>query len=137
MYFTQARDPHRGGAIGMATSTDGLTWTRRDEPVLTADSDSWELTTLDRPRVARTDDGYAMLYAGRNLTDRGLATSPDGVTWTRVGDAPAITKADFPVPGDAWDAALVHRGGVLTYYLEIGFATSTGTEIYRATTPAP
>jgi predicted GH43/DUF377 family glycosyl hydrolase len=137
MYFTQARDPHRGGPIGMATSTDGLTWTRRDEPVLTADVDSWELTTLDRPRVVRTDAGYVMVYAGRNLTDRGLATSPDGITWTRVGDAPAITKADFPVAGDAWDAALVHRDGVLTYYLEIGFATSTGTEIYRATAPAP
>jgi predicted GH43/DUF377 family glycosyl hydrolase len=137
MYFTQSRELHRGGTIGMATSPDGMTWTRREEPVLVADAATWELTALDRPRVVRTDDGYAMLYAARTLTDRGLATSPDGVTWTRVGDAPAISKPDFPVPGDAWDAALVHRDGVLIYYLEIGFATSTGTEIYRATAPVP
>jgi hypothetical protein len=31
----------------------------------------------------------------------------------------------------------VHRDGALIYYLEIGFATSTGTEIYRATAPVP
>jgi predicted GH43/DUF377 family glycosyl hydrolase len=138
MYFTIASGPHRGGPIGMATSTDGLTWTRRDEPVLTAILESWELTALDRPRVARVDDGrYVMLYAGRTLTDRGVAWSDDGVTWTRDGEAPAVSKDMYPVPGDAWDAALVHRDGVLSYYLEIGFATSTGTEIYRATAPVP
>ena len=137
MYFTVARAPHRGGTIGMATSTDGLTWTRRAGPVLEPDVESWELTAVDRARVARTANGYVMLYAGRNLTDRGLARSDDGITWTRDGTLPVITKADFPVPGDAWDASLVHRDGELIYFLEIGFATSTGTEIYRATAPVP
>jgi predicted GH43/DUF377 family glycosyl hydrolase len=139
MYFTIAEESARGGAIGMATSTDGLTWTRRDEPIFESDAETWELTSLDRPRVARTDDGrFVMIYAGRTLTDRGVAWSDDGVTWTRDGDVPAIAQVTFPVPGDAWDAALIHRDGELTYYLEIGFASgSSGTEIYRATAPVP
>lgn len=138
MYFVARDGPRRGGTIEMATSADGLTWTRRDEPVLTAEAE-WEYTSLDRPRVVRTDDGYVMVYAGRTLIDRGLATSEDGVSWTRLGDGPAIVQADFPVPNaDAWDAALVERDGVLTYYLEIGFASaSAGTQVHRAVAPVP
>lgn len=133
MYFTSVTRPPRGGSIAMATSTDGLTWTRRDEPVLVPEAD-WELTALDRPRVARTPDGYVMVYAGRTLTDRGVAWSDDGITWTRDGDAPALTADDLPVPNQSWDAALVYRDGVLTYYLEVGWRR---TEIYRAVAPLP
>lgn len=137
MYYTARTGGLRGGTVAMATSSDGLTWAKSDEPVLTAEAE-WEGLILDRPRVARTPDGFVMLYAGGTLTDRGVAWSDDGVTWTRDGDAPAITAEDFPVPGQAWDAALVHRDGELTYYLEIGFGTrAAGTEVYRATAQLP
>ncbi len=120
-------------AIGLATSTDGELWTKRPDPVLTASAD-WELGSLDRPRVAVTSDGIAMVYAGKQLTDRGLALSADGVSWQRQGDAPAITRDDFPVTGQCWDGTLVSANGSLTYYLEIGGGTpSTGTAIFRAT----
>jgi hypothetical protein len=78
-----------------------------------------------------------MVYSGALLTSRGVAFSGDGVTWRRDGDAPAITDDDFPVDGGAWDAALIHRDGELTYYLEIGFATASGTQVYRATAQLP
>lgn len=138
MFFTAADRMHHGGTIAMATSADGLTWTRRAEPVLTPDGGEFELTALDRPRVVRTDDGgYLMVYSGQDLNDRGIATSIDGITWTRNTDNPVLTKAHLPVLGDLWDAALVLRDGVLTYYLEVGFAGNSGTEIYRATAPLP
>lgn len=135
MYFTgkDAVGTAGTGAIGLATSSDGKTWTKREQPVLTA-SATWELRGLDRPRVAVTDRGFAMVYSGRQLTDRGLAWSSDGVTWTRDGDQPVITQDDFPVAGKCWDAALLFAAGTLTYYLEIGGGTpSTGTAIFRAT----
>lgn len=138
MYFTAADRMHHGGTIAVATSPDGLTWTRRAEPVLAPDRDTFELTALDRPRVVRTDaGGYVMVYSGQDLNDRGMATSDDGITWTRVNAEPVLAKLQLPVLGDAWDAALVHRDGVLTYYLEIGFASSSGTEIYRAMAQVP
>ena len=119
----------------MATSTDGLAWTRREGAVLEPELE-WEGSGLDRPRVARTADGYVMLYVGGALPNRGVAWSDDGVTWTRDGEAPAITAADFPITAQAWDAALVNRDGLLTYYLELG-AGSTTTDIYRATATVP
>ncbi len=137
MYYAGFDAPNGNGVIAMATSADGVTWTKRDEPILTGELD-WEQGRLDRPRVVRTDNGYAMVYAGSDLTDRGLAFSDDGVTWTRDGELPAITQDDFPVDGRCWDAALVYRDGTLDYYLEIGTATaSKGTQVYLASAELP
>ena len=137
MYYTAFVTPRRNGVIARATSPDGFTWTKDDGAVLTAEA-AWEGIGLDRPRVARTADGYVMLYAGALLTTRGAAFSEDGIEWRRDGDAPVITDEDFPVDGRAWDCALVNRDGTLTYYLEIGIAAaSIGTQIYRATAELP
>jgi predicted GH43/DUF377 family glycosyl hydrolase len=131
MYFAGFDAPQGGtGAIGLATSTDGVTWVKREAPVLEA-SELWEGRSLDRPRVVQTPDGLAMVYAGRDLTDRGLATSMDGVSWVRF-PGPAIERDDFPVSGRSWDAALLYRDGDLEYFLEIGSET---TRIYRAVLP--
>ena len=135
-YSTYATNP-KERVIARATSDDGLTWTKDATPVLEPAA-AWEGTGLDRPRVLRVDDGYVMVYSGTDLTDRGVAFSTDGLTWQRDGEAPAITMEGFPVDGRSWDAALIERDGVLTYYLEIGTATaSIGTEVYRATAPLP
>ena len=60
--------PRRARSIGLATSPDGSTWAKHEGPVLTAELD-WERGQVDRPRVADTPRGLAMVYAGR-LTDR-------------------------------------------------------------------
>ena len=137
MYYTTFATTRRAGVIARATSSDGITWTKDAGPVLEPEAD-WEGPALDRPRVVAVPDGFLMVYAGTDLTDRGIATSTDGVTWTRLGDAPAITQDDFPVDGRAWDAALIARDGMLTYFLEIGAGTQAlGTEVHRATAELP
>jgi predicted GH43/DUF377 family glycosyl hydrolase len=138
MYYTALDQPRGGlGVIGLATSPDGVAWTKHPEPVLRAEMD-WEQRKLDRPRVALTPHGLVMVYSGGRLTDRGVAWSDDGIAWQRSGEAPVITRDDFPVSGNAWDAALVHRDGTLLYYLEIGLASgTTGTDVYLATAELP
>jgi predicted GH43/DUF377 family glycosyl hydrolase len=135
MYYAGFDAPQGGtGSIGVAFSDDGVTWTRNDAPVLVA-TERWEGRSVDRPRVVATPGGYVLLYAGRRLTDRGLATSTDGLTWAKV-PGPNIEREDFPVkePG-AWDSALLYRDGELDYFLEIG--GEPGTKIYRATLAWP
>jgi predicted GH43/DUF377 family glycosyl hydrolase len=134
MFYTGYQTQQGTGAIGMATSADGATWTRAAGPVLEPQAD-WESGSVDRPRVAATPDELVMVYAGRRLTDRGLAWSDDGgATWSRDGTGPALTRDDFPISASAWDAALIYRDGALHYFLEIGLASGTtpSTEIYRA-----
>jgi predicted GH43/DUF377 family glycosyl hydrolase len=133
LYYTATATPRGAGVIAMATSSDGVTWHKQDRPVLVADQ-AWELGKLDRPRATVTDRGIAMVYSGGQLTDRGVAWSDDGQTWRKLGTAPAISAATFPVSGGSWDATLIVEGGKLAYYLEIGGGTvQTGTLVYRAT----
>jgi predicted GH43/DUF377 family glycosyl hydrolase len=133
MYYAGITGTGRGtGSIGVAFSDDGITWERQAEPVLVA-SERWELKSVDRPRVVQTPSGLVMVYAGLELTSRGVATSTDGVAWSKV-PGPAIDRAAFPVQGGAWDAALLYRGGELEYFLEIGTST---TKVYRATLAWP
>jgi len=136
MYYTASERIGGPGVIGAATSPDGERWTKLGRPVMTA-KQPWERGSLDRPRVVVTPRGLAMVYAGHQLTDRGLAWSIDGISWQRDGDRPVITQDDFPGEGRAWDAALAFRSGALVYYLEIGFEGSAGTRIYRATAQIP
>ena len=134
LYYAAGDTPRTpAGSIGLATSSDGVTWTKHDGPILIPTAD-WEGGQLDRPRVQRIDNGYAMVYAGRTLSNRGMAWSTDGVEgWTRVGDAPVITADDFPIDGKTWDTALLWDGTTLRYYMEIGLGSgSTTTDIYLA-----
>ena len=134
MYYAGVDQPQQGtGSIGVAFSNDGRTWTRNDAPVMVA-TERWEGRSIDRPRVVQTPNGYTMVYVGRKLTDRGLATSTDGLSWTKV-PGPSIERKDFPVSGPgSWDSALVYGDGRLVYLLEIGGET---TRIYRATLAWP
>ncbi|HEX2621207.1 MAG TPA: hypothetical protein VHL11_13695 [Phototrophicaceae bacterium] len=88
------------GAIGRATASDPVgPWTVDPEPVLQPGSpDSWDGNQVSASRVVKTDDGYLMYYAGNKSGNQsnmiGLATSSDGITWTKYDD-PATTEAPF------------------------------------------
>ena len=119
MYYTGNRTPEGSVtyAIGMATSPDGVTWTRRAAPVLEAVAD-WERPICSAPNACRqggvlepsvlydaTAGLYRMWYvglgepAGSFRTYRiGHATSPDGIAWTRL-PTPVF---ELGAPG-AWD----------------------------------
>jgi hypothetical protein len=133
MYYTGLAASGRGsGTIGVAFSDDGVAWTREPVPVLLP-TEHWEFGQVDRPRVVVIDDGLVMVYAGLDLTARALATSTDGLAWTKLA-GPNLERSDFPVVGGSWDAALLHRHGELEYFLEIG---QSATRIYRATLAWP
>ena len=91
------------GGIGVATSTDGLTFTKRATPVLATDAPlTWETTPPTQPSVAVFPSGvWHMFYAAANSI--GEATSPDGLTWTRADANPATPAIDpvfSPLPFD-------------------------------------
>ncbi|HEX3264484.1 MAG TPA: hypothetical protein VHR16_02340 [Candidatus Limnocylindrales bacterium] len=132
-YYAGVRGAGRGtGQIGVAFSDDGVTWTKQPGSLLQA-TEAWELRSLDRPRVVSTPSGLVMLYTALDLNRRALATSTDGLAWTKV-PGPSIEQKDFPLQGGSWDSALRYADGSLQYFLEIGNQT---TSIYRATLAWP
>lgn len=130
-------------SIGLATSSDGISWTKHNDtsttgelfiesdPVLTY-AKEWEGTKVDRPEVQLTPDGFVMIYqGGPELNDRGIAISSDGINWSSHSDNPVITGSDFPQSNTtSWDTALVYNDGAYYYFMEIG--TLAFTDIYLA-----
>jgi hypothetical protein len=64
-------------------------WRMHPNPILGPRDGAWDGRFVDHPSVLATGGGYLMAYGGSGLaapnrTRIGLATSPDGITWTRV-----------------------------------------------------
>jgi hypothetical protein len=91
------------GVIGMATSIDGIAWTKFNRPTATrelAASDpiisaglcgDYDAGSVGNPQIVRDGTGYRVLYLGftigRGPTTIAAATSSDGATWTCAGAA--------------------------------------------------
>ncbi|HEX3344659.1 MAG TPA: hypothetical protein VHS09_08800, partial [Polyangiaceae bacterium] len=78
------------GGIGLAQSSDGLTFTKQSAPVLVPDAGAaWETATPHAPSVAVFPDGTWHMMYGAGVAI-GEATSPDGLSWSRVAGNPVF-----------------------------------------------
>lgn len=86
--------------IDLLTSTDGVNWTLANSAVLSVGS-GWDSAAVVNPNVFVDTDGvWKMVYEGRSsgLWLLGLATSPDGVTWTKYASNPVLGGVDHGGP---------------------------------------
>jgi sucrose-6-phosphate hydrolase SacC (GH32 family) len=103
--FYLGQDRARRQSLGIARSTDGVTWEKlRANPVLEPGAPgTFDENGLGEPAVWTSGGQWWMLYTGRDKGERrrlGLAHSADGVRWERV--------PNFIVDGaDAWDSRVV------------------------------
>ena len=115
LYRTAESHPEYKCWFGLATSKDGLNFTRvSDEPVLSPSEDGFDASTIQDPRIIKIGDWYYVTYAARhfpfgqfwagedryrwpesppefpcflrnNATLTGLAMTQDFKTWIRAG----------------------------------------------------
>jgi predicted GH43/DUF377 family glycosyl hydrolase len=101
--------------VGYATSSDGLTWTKHpSNPVLDVGAaGAFDDEQVAEPRVTRLGSGYRMYYTGANASSRrkslGMATSADGVTWTKDARNPILDSNRW---GNFWGGAFFYQSGV-------------------------
>ncbi|MBT3253473.1 MAG: hypothetical protein HN995_14345 [Candidatus Marinimicrobia bacterium] len=107
--------------IGYATSQDGIVWDELSDPVLTigsaGDFDSQDIKAIC---VLHDETEYKMYYTATNASAMprlGLATSPDGIAWTKYPQNPILELGE---PG-SWNESRSHNASVLKrdglYYL--------------------
>ena len=117
LYFyswDQGTWPVSTGSIGRATAPEPTgPWTADPEPVLVAGSEGeWDELAVRSPSVLEVDDGYVMYFAGttRDKAMIGMATSPDGVAWTKYDD-PTTIEAPFAESDPVLTPGVLDGGG--------------------------
>ncbi len=137
--------------IGMATSEDGITWTKYDDPetpdapfansdpVFAPNADNanaWDTQHVNQPRVVQTEDGFVMLYrswtGAQQNQSVGFATSEDGVHWTRMNEEAVYSSKDTR-RRSIWFTDLAYHDGTYYVYLEIQRGYQAQTDIYAGT----
>jgi hypothetical protein len=97
MWYTAFQPgPRQLRVFGYAASPDGLSWTKHPVPVLDVGvAGSWDDAYVAQPSVIHVGPEYRMYYqAGSIATGKrqyGLATSSDGISWTRWPGNPIYT----------------------------------------------
>jgi hypothetical protein len=97
-------------AIGYATSTDGVHWTKLPDPIFKADKSlEWESAKVTACSVRRLGQWYYMFYIGfkdEHTAAIGIAKSRNGISsWLRNRDNPIIRHGAVL----AWDGAAVYK----------------------------
>jgi len=95
----RAQDESGTSRLGYAESSDGIHFTRRDEPVL-GPSEAYEKDGgVEDPRLVQIGDTYYLTYTGYNKTDAQLclATSEDLIHWERKGVIIPANKGNWNV----------------------------------------
>jgi predicted GH43/DUF377 family glycosyl hydrolase len=114
-------------AIGLATSTDGVHWTKGASAILQPTTGAWDSTEVRYPTVVQNGSNYLMVYQGSGTGSAlGLATSTNGTSWTKHAGAVFTTSGVHSayVPG----SLLFISGQYVLYYTvdgDIGRMTST------------
>ncbi|HEY4223519.1 MAG TPA: hypothetical protein VGO62_19310, partial [Myxococcota bacterium] len=144
------------GRVGFATSSDGVAWTRRPDPIFLADATAgaWDDSLVSHVDVVKnTAETYDMFYFGTSnaiastCTDAdpcaitpgsiGHATSDDGIAWVRDANNPIVSPGAAPF--DAWSvggpSALVRDDTVELFFFGNAERTSFDAGIGRAVAP--
>ena len=107
---------HHTSRLGMAESSDGLRFTRRDAPVLYPARDAqmaneWPGGVEDPRLVEREDGTYVLTYTqwNRDVPRLAVATSPDLVTWTKHGPAFAAARGGAYLRMETKSGAILSR----------------------------
>jgi predicted GH43/DUF377 family glycosyl hydrolase len=109
MYYGGWADQEGQWSIGLATSSDGIHWNKYpNNPVLKGTS-GWEYQ-ISPSSVIQIEGKYYMYYTARNFPNYsiGLATSSDGINWTRYSGNPILS------PTNSWESTGVYNPSIIS-----------------------
>jgi predicted GH43/DUF377 family glycosyl hydrolase len=94
LYSAVGSDPE-SASIGLASSDDGMTWSREPGPVIVPGQCGAEnVRYAAMPRLLTSDDGYLVLFEGDRMT--AAARSQNLMDWECVVEHPVLTSQNVP-----------------------------------------
>ena len=137
--------------IGMATSDDGIVWSKYDDPstteapyaesdpvLLAGESGEWDDNAVYQPNIILTSDGWVMVYKSFSSrgSDIGIATSDDGFIWTKFAANPILRSQDVPAARGFGLPELLLHDETAFLYIPVG-TSALNTDLYLATHDGP
>lgn len=137
-------------SIGLATSDDGYTWTKYDDPatsdgafavsdpvMIVGDDGAWDAGRVFDPGVVITDDGFVMTYFTHVPDQRnarvdyqiGVARSDDGINWVKDRDNPVLSSTRWGFQG-IYLSTLVHADGRYLLFFDVARGIGGGTAVW-------
>jgi len=116
--FYLGQNRARQQRLGLARSTDGVTWTKlRSNPILEiGEEGAFDENGLGEPAVWESDGRWWMLYTGRDRHENrrlGLAFSRDGAHWQRYSEQAVFSGQEPWNSRVVCDPTLLPRDGIL------------------------
>jgi formylglycine-generating enzyme required for sulfatase activity/predicted GH43/DUF377 family glycosyl hydrolase len=122
MYYQALESKCATPVIGMATSPDGMNWTKYPNPIFEGSAVTWgEHISARYPYVVKTDLGWFMFFhaSGDKFPQSiGLAVSSDGINWVLGQDQPVFQIANYPAWSVIFVDKVVHVDGTWYLFLE-------------------
>jgi predicted GH43/DUF377 family glycosyl hydrolase len=110
-------------SIGVATSPDGKFWSKYDHNPVITPAMEWERGWVGAPSICYDRGHFWMWFAGGYVQGIALASSVDGLHWTRENQGLPVLKGtpgQWDVDGISHPSVIKYRGGFWMYYW--GFA---------------
>lgn len=101
-YYMYAIDVGGATGYGRLSSTDGITWAVDGTAIFGGTSGQWDADGIANTFVWVEDGIWYLLYESNQsggIYKIGLATSPDGLAWTKYASNPVITNGAGSVSG--------------------------------------
>jgi beta-1,2-mannosidase len=145
----RAQDKSGTSRLGYAESSDGIHFTRRNDPVFSPEQDYEKDGGVEDPRLVQFGDTYYLTYTGYNKKDAQLclATSKDLLHWERHGVIMPAYKGRWNVRWTKSGAILPQKiaGKYWMYFLgtsadnndQMGLASSTDLLHWTEATDGP
>lgn len=112
MYYS-AGEQYEPDCIALATSMNGIAWTKREQPIFTADRNSqWESAKVTGADVHKIEGWYYMFYIGfadLHHANIGIARSRDGISGWHKHPANPILRAPGRLHPFAWDRDAIYK----------------------------
>lgn len=134
MFYTDLDLSKERTVIARATSDDGVNWQPAGKSsgikglVIAGQDGAWD-ENIESSAVTEGDGGYLLFYSGYRDKGNpmkgfpaalGLATSPDGQTFTRASDAPVLQPTQGWYDNDAIYSPTILRDGGLYHMIYVG-----------------
>lgn len=94
MYYEASSEFAYTFDINLATSTDGIHWTKYVNNPVVVPNDNWEEGSISYATIVKDGNQYKMTYGNNVQNAVGMAYSTDGIHWTKDASNPVFTLSD-------------------------------------------